>query len=85
MGSIRQEERMIRWIFNAKDYDTLDMWLSVLKPNNFYHRGPKMMFVLILDDWEIDYDYDDIIKERGHEYYYDLAHQKLLEYDLDTK
>jgi hypothetical protein len=85
MGSIRQEERMIRWIFNSKDYDTLDMWLMMLKPSNFNHRGPKTMFVMILEDWDEIDDYNQIIKERGHEWYYNKTHYKLLEYDYKKK
>jgi hypothetical protein len=85
MGSIRQEERIIKWIFNSKDYDTLDMWLVMLKPNNFNHRGPKLMFVMIIEDFDKYDDYNDIIKVKGHEHYYDRTHQRLLEYDLDTK
>ena len=89
MSTIRQEERIIKWIFNSKDYDTLDMWLTILKFNNFHYKITRLMFILIQEDWEKTEDYNQIIKERGYEHYYQLTHETILEAEykksLDTK
>jgi len=79
MNTFKDEERVIRWIFNSKDEETLRVWLQFANPNNFYHFINKMMVHLIIDEYDEGVLFDEIIKEKGFDYYRQLASFKINE------
>ena len=81
-SSISNEERMLRWIFNAKDEQTMDVWFDVLRANNFTYTPTHLMFIEMCNDWECDEDAFKTIKSNGFYHYYNNAHD-LIKYNKE--
>jgi len=83
-ASQRQEERMLKWIFNAKNEETMSMWLNILNQSNFTYEIPNIIYQLIILDW-VTHDCYELIINKGYDYYYEKSSEYIIEKRVKEK